>query len=278
MILKKLFAVLVMCVALLAATPVWAYDVYYQGEKLAKSELHFGQDCVPARAVFEKLGFDVQWRAEYNDLFLRHPERGQIHLWLGKREALLLNYHDYELPVAPYFNADTLYLPLNLLEQEYYGYKVEFLPEQQRVEISEGERPEIVYPFAELKREQLAGIDINFTLGNGCMPSYRLALEETDVEKMLALLPQLAYREPGFTDEEDIAISGGITDEFYLNFADGRTLGFGEALSMYYFFSEEDEAIAYVVWDFHKYDELVDLYKQLREKYRAQVQETLQLD
>ena len=40
MILKKLFAVLVMCVALLAATPVWAYDVYYQGEKLAKSELH----------------------------------------------------------------------------------------------------------------------------------------------------------------------------------------------------------------------------------------------
>ncbi len=61
MILKKLFAVLVMCVALLAATPVWAYDVYYQGEKLAKSELHFGQDCVPARAVFEKLGFDVQW-------------------------------------------------------------------------------------------------------------------------------------------------------------------------------------------------------------------------
>ena len=276
MILKKLFAVLVMCVALLAATPVWAYDVYYQGEKLAKSELHFGQDCVPARAVFEKLGFDVQWRAEYNDLFLRHPERGQIHLWLGKREALLLNYHDYELPVAPYFNADTLYLPLNLLEQEYYGYKVEFLPEQQRVEISEGERPEIVYPFAELKREQLAGIDINFTLGNGCMPSYRLALEETDVEKML--LPQLAYWEPGFTDEEDIAISGGITDKFYLNFADGRTLGFGEALSMYYFFSEEDEAIAYVVWDFHKYDELVDLYKQLREKYRAQVQETLQLD
>ena len=276
MILKKLFAVLVMCVALLAATPVWAYDVYYQGEKLAKSELHFGQDCVPARAVFEKLGFDVQWRAEYNDLFLRHPERGQIHLWLGKREALLLNYHDYELPVAPYFNADTLYLPLNLLEQEYY--KVEFLPEQQRVEISEGERPEIVYPFAELKREQLAGIDINFTLGNGCMPSYRLALEERDVEKMLALLPQLAYREPGFTDEEDIAISGGITDKFYLNFANGRTLGFGEALSMYYFFSEEDEAIAYVVWDFHKYDELVDLYKQLREKYRAQVQETLQLD
>lgn len=209
---------------------------------------------------------------------MRHPERGQIHLWLGKREALLLNYHDYELPVAPYFNADTLYLPLNLLEQEYYGYKVEFLPEQQRVEISEGERPEIVYPFAELKREQLAGIDINFTLGNGCMPSYRLALEETDVEKMLALLPQLAYREPGFTDEEDIAISGGIADKFYLNFADGRTLGFGEALSMYYFFSEEDEAIAYVVWDFHKYDELVDLYKQLREKYRAQVQETLQLD
>ena len=110
------------------------------------------------------------------------------------------------------------------------------------------------------------------------MPSYRLALEETDVEKMLALLPQLAYREPGFTDEEDIAISGGIADKFYLNFADGRTLGFGEALSMYYFFSEEDEAIAYVVWDFHKYDELVDLYKQLREKYRAQVQETLQLD
>ena len=67
-------------------------------------------------------------------------------------------------------------------------------------------------------------------------------------------------------------------DVYYLNFADGRTLGFGEALSMYYFFSEEDEAIAYVVWDFHKYDELVDLYKQLREKYRAQVQETLQLD
>lgn len=278
MMLKKLFAALVLCVALLAAAPVWAYDVYYQGNKLAETEQHLGQDCLPARAVFEKLGFDVQWRAEYNDLLLQHPERGRIHLWLGKREALLLDYYDYQLPVAPYFNADTLYLPLSLLEQDYYGYKVELLPEQQRYEISDDELPTPIYPFAELTREQLVGIDINFTLGNSCMPSYRLALDEADVDEMLELLPKLAYREPGITDEDKIEVSGGITHKFDLKFADGHTLGFGEALSMYYFFSEEDETVAYIVFDFSKQDELIDLYKQLREKYGVRVQETLQLD
>lgn len=277
MILKKLFAVLIVCAALLSAAPVWAYDVYYQGERLAETEQHFGQDCVPARAVFEKLGFDVQWRAEYSDLFLQHPERGRIHLWLGKEDALLLDYYNCQLAAAPYFNENSLYVPLNLLEQEYYGYKLDFLPEQGRYEISADGLPAPVYPFAGLTREQLAGIDINFTLGNGCIPSCKMTLDEADIDKMLELLPKLAYREPALTGEM-IEVSGGVVRKFDIEFADGRTLGFGEALSMYYFFPEDDEPAAYVVLDFRKQDELIDLYKQLREKYQAQVQETPQLD
>ena len=275
--LKKLFAALVLCVALLAAAPVWAYDVYYQGKKLAETEPHFGQDCVPARALFEKLGFAVQWRAEYNDLFLYHPERCRIRLFLDDLDVSTFLPLDYQLPVLPYINNDVLYIPLCLLEYEYYGYKLQFLPEQQRVEILEAERPEPVYPFADLTREQLAGIKINFTVGPHCYPVYTEQLEEADIEQLLALLPKLAYREPAFTGEM-IEVTGDVVRKFELEFADGRTLGFGEAVYCYYFFSEDEEPAAYVVQNYEKQNELDKLYRQLCEKYGARVQETLQLD
>lgn len=274
--LKRLFAVLVV-LCLLAAAPAWAYDVYYQGEKLAESEQHFGQDCVLARAVFEKLGFDVQWRAEFNDLFLYHPERCRIRLSMDDLDVSTFIPLDYKLPALPYFNDDLLYVPLRLLEYEYCGYKLQFLPEQQRVEILEAERPEPVYPFADLTREQLAGIKINFTVGPHCYPVYTEQLEEADIEQLLALLPQLAYREPAFTGEM-IEVTGGVVREFELEFADGRTLGFGEAVYCYYFFPENEELVAYVVQNYEKQNELDKLYRQLREKYGARVQETPQLD
>lgn len=266
--MKKFFAALALLVCVWALPQAaWAADVYYGDKLICQSEHRFDSmdgASVPVRQLFEALGYVVKYNAEYNSVSLYHPQLGSIGLRPGDRNMRLICFED-PLPVAPYFVDDVLYAPLCLLNNEYCGYKAEWQPENQRWQISDKQQ-QFVYPFANLSREQLSGVTFHF--GKGCYTIYTAELNGEEIDKLLVMLKSLAYREPAFIGDA-IEVSGGNPLDFTLQYADGKTLGFGENGYFFYFFRDNEETKGYLPADFSQQQVLRDFCELLKDKYLA---------
>lgn len=269
--MKKLLLVLTLLLVFgVWSAPALAAEVYYNGRLLCQSEHRYDSidgASVPVRQLFEGLGYKVGWNAEYNNVYLEHPQRGSIILQPGNRNARLLGYFEYQLPVAPYFVEDVLYVPLGLLKHEYCGYNLEWRPTTESWQISEAQQ-QFVYPFAGLTKEQLTGVTMHYGKKGSSIPVYTAELNDEEIAELLKILQPLAYREPAFTGE-DIEFSGGNPLDFDLYYADGTKLGFGESACFFYFFREHEEPKGYVPADDSQRQALRNFLAQLKEKYLA---------
>lgn len=269
--MKKFFSVLVLLLCLCAMPQfTWAADVYYGDQLVCQTEhIYDSVDgaCVPVRQFFEALDYEVKWNAKYNLVTLHHPQRGNLLLRVGSREAKFLDYFDCQLPVAPYFHDDVLYAPLVLLKDEYLDYNLEWQPENKRWQIND-KQPDSVQPFANLTREQLAGVTLHFGKENSHISIYTAELNEEEITKLLGMLQKLAYRAPAFTGEA-IEFSGSYGTVFDLHYADGHTLEFGFAGPFYLFIAEHEEPKGYVAVDDCQQQDIKNFYKQLKDEYLA---------
>lgn len=300
--MKKFCALLALLLCLCAMPQAaWAADkcrVLVENIEIGYVEVRDGCVFVPADLVFGVFDYDVKNSLSYYDLvdtdeepvldssLTAHKEGGPtLTLNLGETTAYFGDGETWEMPAAPYVSTGGVVgffcVPVRLLEQENFGCTVDWLPEKQLVQVKLKQRPAVVYPFAELTAEQLAGVEVHY--GAGYELGYlSTLLNEEETAKMLDMLHNLAYYDMPIRGEI-LNVSGGMSYKFDLLFADGSRRGLGNInasdFSVYQFFdnlkdSFEETLLAgdyttlvYPAVDEKLFDDFDDFYHELNYKY-----------
>jgi len=79
---------------------------------------------VPMRAIFEALGWAVEWRADHQRIYA-YQEDQTLAMWIDSREAIL-NGQQVQLDIPPRLISDATYVPLRFVS-EATGRSVEYL-------------------------------------------------------------------------------------------------------------------------------------------------------
>jgi len=237
--MRKFFGALALLLGLLA-WPLLAMAaddcrVFVEGIEISIAEMHDGCVCVSADCLLGVLGYDVYSNASWSfmgkdvptvpgQLTARKEGRPTVTLNLDESTAHFNGWQTWEMPTAAYESHGSVegffLVPVRLLEQESFGCTVEWLPEKQQVQVKLKEPPAVIYPFADLTAEQLAGVEVHYKTG------LSTRLNEEEKAKMLDFLHNLAYYDMPLKGLI-LEVVGGLTNKFDLIFADGsrRDLG-----------------------------------------------------
>jgi hypothetical protein len=98
-----------------------------------------GRTLVPLRFIAEAFGAKVDWIPEDQEVIIRYEETIEIHLWVGRKQALIISLEEglkiVNLDTPPIIRDGRTLVPLRFIA-EAFGAKVDWIPEERKVIIT----------------------------------------------------------------------------------------------------------------------------------------------